>query len=168
MTDWRRELVDGNLGLFVRTIRGVPFAPAYPICGCGWRDIVERLVERVADVSNGYPVQFTQIAEYQGSLRVHWTARSDLPKSVEVALAEVVARAEARSACTCSDCGAAGRLFSDGVQLFTACKIHQRGISVPAVRGFHDVYLIRALHGEKSTLVSRRYDRASDTFVEVN
>jgi hypothetical protein len=166
--DWRRELVDSNPGLFVRTIRGVPFAPGCPICGNGWKELVERLVKRVASVSSHYPVQFTQIAEYQGSLRVHWTARSELPKTVEVALAEVVARAEARSACTCSDCGAAGRLFSDGVHLFTACNIHQRGISVPAVRGFHDVYLIRALHGEKSSLVSRRYDRASDTFVEVN
>jgi hypothetical protein len=124
------------------------------------------LVKRVANAANGHPVQFTQIMEHQGALRVHWMTRSSLPKPVELALDEVVARAEARSACTCSNCGAQGRLFSDGARLFTACTTHRGAISVPSVRGFHDVYLVRAFLGGKSVLVSCRYDWASDAFVE--
>jgi len=164
--DWKRKLVEANTELFVRTLRGVPFAPAFPICCDGWRELVTRLVKRVANAASGYPVQFTQIIEYQGSLRVQWMTRSSLPKPIELALEEAVARAEARSACTCSNCGAQGRLFSDGARLFTACATHRRGISVPSVRGFHDVYLVRAIVGGKSALVSRHYDRATDAFVD--
>jgi hypothetical protein len=162
---WKGRLVRQNDKLFVQTFRGVPFAPGYPQCGDGWREIVSRLVQRFAAASSA--ARFTEIREHHGFLVVIWKSLGPLLPEVELGLEQAVALATARSACTCSRCGGEGRLFSDGVRLATSCASHGKGNPVPVIAGFHDRYLLRSLVEGRSRLIRCRYDRISDAFVEV-
>jgi hypothetical protein len=164
---WQEQLIRRYPNLFLRAFRGVAFAPGYPKCGDGWRQIVTRLVKRVAVASKASAVHFTHIVVEHGTLRIHWTSRSELPQRVALQIEEAVALAEARSHCTCIECGAEGRLFASDFLLFPACKDHERGTPVPVVSGFHDVFLRRGIVRKRSVLVHVRYDWASDTFVHV-
>lgn len=164
---WQTRLIEQYPNLFVRTFRGAPWAPGYPVCGDGWEHIVTRMVERVAAAADGTAVQFTHIAAHHGALRVHWTCRSSLPHQAELAIQEAIELAEARSGCTCFDCGAEGRLFATAFVLAPACKAHERGVAIAVFPGFHDVHLRRAMVAGRSCLVRSRYDRASDAFVDL-
>jgi hypothetical protein len=165
--NWQMRLIRRYPHLFVQSFRGVPFAPGYPRCSDGWQAIVTRVAERIANASKGSSVQFTQLLEEHGMLRVHWTSKSEIPQRVELKIEEAVALAEARSLCTCVDCGAEGRLFANDFLLFPACKAHRRGTPVPVISGFHDVFLRRAIVRDRSALVHVRYDWASDAFVDI-
>lgn len=164
---WAETLIRRYPGLFVRTFRGVPYSPAYPVCAEGWKDIVVRLVERVSEAGHDRGVRFTQIREQHAMLHIQWSSQSELPTEVELAIAEAIGLAEARSICTCAECGEEGRLFSDGFRLFTACEGHATGIPIPTLPGVHDVCIVRAMVEGRQRLVQRRYDRASDAFVEL-
>ena len=166
-SSWAEELIKRYPGLFVRTFRDVPYSPAYPVCPEGWKDIVIRLAERVSEAGRHRNVRFTQILEQRAMLHIHWSSQSDLPMDVELAIAEAIGLAEARSICTCAECGEEGRLFSNGFRLFTACEKHATGIPIPTVAGVHDVYVVRAMVGGRQSLVQRRYHRPSDAFVEL-
>jgi hypothetical protein len=166
---WQQMLVDTYPLLFVRSFRGVKFSPGYPTCGDGWCDIVTKLVERVSAAAVGYPMHFTQILERYGRLTIYWKADANLPKRVEHAIDEAIALAEARSACTCVDCGAKGQLISSGGCLFTACTEHARGIPVPIRPGTEDLHLVRTFVGDNfHSVACRRYDRVHDEFIEVD
>jgi hypothetical protein len=164
---WQQMLVDEHPKLFVRSFRNVPFSPGYPNCSDGWQDIVARLVTRVSRAAHGYSVHFAQIREQYGVLRVHWSTRAELPRGLELGIEEAVALAEARSSCTCTRCGAAGRLFSHGTRLLTVCPKHAEGIPVPVARGHQDgVHAVRVAVSGTTMIVCRRYDREADAFVE--
>jgi hypothetical protein len=165
--NWQEQLIRRHPHLFVRSFRGVPFAAGYPRCSDGWQAIVTRLAERIAKASKGLSVQFTQLLELRGMLRVHWTSESKLPQRVELSIEEAVALAEARSVCTCIDCGAEGRAFASDFLIFPACKVHERGAPVPVISGFRDVYVRRAIVGGRSVLVHCRYDWTLDAFVDL-
>ena len=167
MNCWQEQLIRRYPHLFVGTFRGVQFSPGYPRCSDGWQPIVTRLAEREAKASEGSSVQFTQLLELHGMLRVHWTSKSELPQRVELTIEEAVALAEARSACTCIDCGAEGRMFASDFLIFPACKVHERGVPVPVISGFHDIYVRRGIVGGRSALVHRRDDRTLDAFVDL-
>jgi len=162
---WQERLIRSYRTLFVRTFRGVEYSPGYPVCSDGWQHIVWRLAERVDAASEGSAVGFTQIIAQHGMLRIHWTSRSEVSRRAELSIEEAVGLAAARSVCTCVDCGAEGRLFACGFLLFPACKIHQRGILVPAIR--EHVYVRRGIVGGRPALVHCRYDRAEDVFVDL-
>jgi hypothetical protein len=164
--NWQEHLIRRHPALFVRPFRTVPFAPGYPRCPDGWQRVVTRLVERVAAASNDGTVYFTHIVSEHGILRVHWNSRSELAQRVALRIEEAVGLAEARSACTCVDCGAEGRLYASDFLIFPACDDHQRGTPVPLVAGFHDVYLRRGVVRERPALVQVRYDWPSDAFVD--
>ena len=162
---WQDDLIRRYPNLFVRSFRGVPFAPGYPRCHDGWQNVVARLAERVAAVSGDGTVYFTHMVAEHGALRVHWTSRSELPQRSALKVEEAVALAEARSLSTCAECGAQGRLFASAFRIFPACKGHQQGTAVPVISGFHDVFLRRGIVRRRSTLERVRYDWASDAFV---
>ena len=166
---WQQLLVQKHPHLFLRSFRGLPFAPGYPTCPDGWREIVVTTVERVSSATRGYPVQFTQISQEFGTLRIYWAAEANLPKPVEYAVEAAIALGEARSACSCATCGATGRLFSAGGLLLPACPTHARGKALPAPRGFKNVYLVREfVRDDVSAIACRRYDRTRDAFIEVD
>lgn len=166
---WQQHLVDLHPELFVRTFRGVTFAPGFPSCGHGWCDIVTKLVERVSAAAEGYPIYFTQILARHGRLMIYWKAEASLSKGVEHAIEQAIELAEARASCSCAICGAKGHLFSSGSCLFTACPDHARGVPVPVPHGMEDLHIVRAFVGDDiHGLACRRYDRLHDRFVEVD
>jgi hypothetical protein len=167
---WQESLVSRHKEVFLRSFRGVPFAPGFPTCPDGWREIVTTLVQRVAAVAAvGHSVHFTQISEKCGALRVHWTTETGLPERLEGTIEHAIAIAEARSECTCATCGAEGRLFSSGGWLLTACPQHARGVPVPVRPGMENLHLVRGFAGDDIRIITcRRYDRSSDRFVDVD
>lgn len=166
---WQQLLVASHPHLFIRTFRGIPVAPGFPTCSNGWRELVNTMVERVSVATNGYPVQFTGIMQKLGTLRICWVSEATLPTRVERAVDEAVALCEARSACSCATCGAAGRLFCAGGLVLPACPEHAQGEALPARRGFENVYLIREFTRDDSSVIAcRRYDRARDAFMDVD
>jgi hypothetical protein len=162
---WQEQLIRRYPGLFVRSFRGVAFAPGYPRCDDGWPDVVTRLVERVAAASSDGTVYFTHMVAEHGALRVHWSSRTELTQRLALDIEEAVALAEARSRSTCAECGAEGRLFVSDFRIYPACKGHERGTLVPIVSGFHDVFVKRGIVRSRPALMSVRYDWASDAFV---
>jgi hypothetical protein len=166
---WQQMLVDAYPHLFVRSFRGVPFAPGYPTSPDGWRDIVIRLIERVSIAATGHRAHFTQISEKFGVLRIYWTAETEFPQDSELAIENAIACAEARSACTCAVCGVEGRLFSSGGWLLTACSDHARGVPVPVPSATENLHIVRGYVGEEVRVITcRRYDRARDLFIDID
>lgn len=169
LISWEQALIRSHQKLFVRSFHGAPFVPGYPKCGPGWRHIVIKLVDRVSNATANYPVRFVRISEKWGRLEIYWTARVDLPQEVEHAVEEAVALAEAASACTCSSCGAEGRLFSDCGWLVTSCADHARGTPVLTPLGFANAHIVKE-YVEMDIPIARcrRYDRTLDAFVDVD
>jgi hypothetical protein len=165
---WQQDLVDLHPELFIRSFRNVPFCPGYPVAGDGWREIISSLVERVSAAAVGYPIHFVQICERHGRLTVYWRAEASIPRRVEHAIEEAIARAEARSACSCARCGATGHLFSCGSRLFTACPNHARGVPVSMRPGTENLHIVLAGGDDSRVIACRRYDRARDQFVDVD
>jgi hypothetical protein len=166
MQSWQQELVQLHPEMFVRTYRGVPFAPGHPSsCSDGWHDVIAKLVKRVSAAATGYPILFTEIGEARGRLRIHWRAEAALPKYVEHRIEEAVALAEARAACTCMACGANARLFSSGGRFHTACPEHAHGVPVPVRPGMENLHIARTFFCDHSRIECGRYDRIHDRFV---
>jgi hypothetical protein len=165
---WRQNLVDGHPEVFIRTFRGAPFAPGFPRCDDGWRDIVTKLVERVSATAAGHPMLFIQILERHGRLRVYWRAEANLPKRLEHVIEEAIARAEARSACSCAACGARAHLYSSGGRLIPACTDHARGVPVPVRTATDGLYIFRRRVNDSSTIACVRYDWDHDQFVDLD
>lgn len=164
MTTWQDKIIRRYPNLFLRSFRGVAFAPGYPRCDNGWQDVVTRLVERVAAASSDGTVYFTHIVAEHGALRVHWSSRTELAQRLALDIEEAVALAEARSLSTCAECGAEGRLFASDFRIYPACKTHEHGTPVPIVSGFQDVFVKRGIVRSRPALMHVRYDWASDTF----
>lgn len=126
------------------------------------------MVERVSEVANDHPVQFRELSEKCGRLRIYWKTESILPKRIERSIKDVIARAEARSAVTCATCGAEGRLFASSVgRLLPLCSEHAQGTPLPTHAGSEKVHLVRVFATNKiGTIECRRYDRSLDAFVD--
>jgi len=166
---WRLALVLRYPELFDIDTRGVRYRPGYPAVSDGWRDIVETAVARIAAASIGHAVEIEQVKEKYGSLRIYWIAPHGVPPGVSSAIDEATALAEARSECTCETCGAAGRLYTTGSWDTTSCPEHARGVPVPVRPGFENLHIVRVIvEGEARILACRRYDRDTDTFVDVD
>jgi hypothetical protein len=79
----------------------------YPLVSDGWRDLVERAADRIADTlaaAASGPVTLVEIKSKYATLRMYWT-RAGLTKAAENTIAGAIALTEARSACTCEVCG---------------------------------------------------------------
>ncbi len=167
--NWQQLLIANHPQLFIRSFRGLPFSPGYPLTPDGWREIVTKVADRVSEAAAGHSVYFCQISERYGRLRIYWNAESALPRRVERSIEEVIALAEARSSCSCATCGAEGRLFATGGLLLTACAAHARGEPVPTHPRLENVHLSRRFVGaDIDSVECCRYDRRSDAFVEVD
>jgi len=170
MMTWQSALVARYPHLFIP--RDNQFGlPGYPLVGDGWRDLVERAVGRIADVMAAEPsgrVTLVEVKEKFATLRMYWRG-TRLTKAAEQAVTDAIALAEARSACTCEVCGAEGVLHQVGGQLLTACTEHAKGSPVPIQAGWENVHLLRGTRdGKSAILVCRRYDRDTDSFIDVD
>jgi hypothetical protein len=166
--DWKIELIRAHTRLFYPPRGYAEGAQGYPECNEGWRDLLERACARIENaLDNGDTVEITEIKEKYGTLRIYWSGR--LPSEAEAKVDEVVDLAKARSACTCEICGAEGRLYSRGGWLATACREHARGEPTPVRPGFENLQVVRRFGaGGLQTVSCRRYDRATDAFIDVD
>jgi hypothetical protein len=164
--DWRIELIEAHQGLFHPPEAHPEKASGYPWCDQGWRDLLERLCGRIeAALRDGETIRILQIKEKFASLRCYW--RGDVSPETAARIMEAVALAQARSACTCEQCGAEGRLYKNGGFYMTRCADHAEGMEVSAEPGREHVHLLRRTYGT-SDVYYARYDRESDTFTEVS
>jgi hypothetical protein len=78
--------------------------------------------------------------------------------------------AEARSATCCELFGEEGRLYRDGGWLMTCCALHAEGRRPEESRpGLDAIHLVqRVVDGRLRTVRCRRYDRETDSFVDVD
>ena len=167
---WRRRLVDHYPDIFVRTDHGEASVHGYPFVGEGWSDIVEVLIERIAARAPRGSHRIDLIGEKHGWLVLGvQRVQAGLDSDILAAVDEAVALAEARSACTCQICGESGVMRDDHGWLATLCDGHARGEPVPVRRGWENIELVIAMTGgHPRASRARRYDRRSDSFVEVD
>jgi hypothetical protein len=162
VADWRIELMAAHPRLFGVGSQG------YPECGEGWLDLLERCCVRIeAAISECDRFTAEDIKSKYGTLRFYWGGR--LSDAAKAQIEEAIELAEARSACTCETCGAAGRLYDRGGWLATACPEHARGEPVPIKPGRENLRIVGRLVEDRIRIVScRRYDRDTDSFVDVD
>jgi hypothetical protein len=169
---WQADLVARYPALFNQEINGRVTAPGYPSVGDGWRDLVETAIGRIANAVAAAPsgsLKIGQTKQKFGTLRLYLDTRKGLPEATCAAIDEAVCLAEARSACTCEQCGEPGRLYDKGGYVFTACDQHAQGKVVHVRPGRENVHIVRTLKDGKLSIIScRRYIRETDSFVHVS
>jgi hypothetical protein len=160
--DWRIELMAAHPRLFGVASQG------YPECGEGWRNVLERACVRIeAALAEGDRFTAEDIKSKYGSLRFYWRGR--LSDAAKVQVEEAIELAEARSGCTCETCGELGRLYDRGGWLETACPQHARGEPVPVKAGRENIRIVGRFVEDRIRIAScRRYDRTTDSFVDVD
>jgi hypothetical protein len=167
--DWRQQLLEAYPDLF-RPPAGAPeAAQASPECGAGWRDLLERACARIRAVvqADGGSFKATQIKEKYATLRFYWDGA--LSSEAAARVEEAIDLAEARSACTCEVCGEEARLYRAGGVLMTRCPDHAQGRPVEIRPGFDNLLVVqRLVDGRLRTVTCRRYERATDSFVDVD
>ena len=165
--DWQIELIEAHPGLFQPPAGHPEKAAGYPWCEQGWRDLLERLFVRIeAALRHGETIHFSQIKEKFAGLRVYW--RGDVSPETTARIHEAIALAEARSACTCEECGEEGQLYRHGGIYMTRCAAHARGMAISAGPGPKHEHIVRDVAPDGGFRVARRrYDRAADAFIDV-
>jgi hypothetical protein len=168
---WQSDLVARHPRLFNITADGRTSTPGWPLVGDGWRELIETAVARIAAALSGAEagwVRIVRVRSKYGTLRFYWRG-SRLSDQMEIAITDAVALAEARSACSCEICGAAGVLHSRGGWLSTACPDHAGGEPVSVATGFADLHIVRIFDaGGRPVASCRRYVRATDSFADVD
>ena len=164
--DWRRALVESFPDLF-HPEGDPPGAPGWPWVDEGWRDLLQRACSRIRAVvrADDGAFQTTQIKEKFGTLRLYWSG--SLSPDAAARVEEAVDLAEARSACTCEVCGEPGRLYGPG-WFTTRCAAHAEDRRAIETRpGFDGILIVQRLVDGRHRTTARRYDRATDSFVDV-
>lgn len=166
--DWRVNLVEAHSRLFRAPNVRPEVTSGYPECEAGWQDLLQITCARIdAALVGEDSFRALQIKEKLGTLRFYW--RGTMSDTAKARVEEVIALAEARSACTCEICGTEGRLHNWEGSLATACSEHAKGKPVPVKPGHENLHFVRRF-GPGATLVvsCRRYDRDADSFVDVD
>lgn len=166
MKDWRTELVEAYPDLFHPPADEPAAAQGYPECGEGWRDLLLRACARIraAVQADGGSFKATQVKEKYGTLRFYWEGA--LSSEADARVEEAIDLAEARSACTCEQCGKPGWLFNRGGWFTTACDDHGKG-KPAGRRDFEQVHVVYRSVNRQPVTSRRRYDRATDSFVAI-
>jgi len=167
MHDWRFDLIEAYPDLFHPLPDNPGVAEASPECGEGWLDLLQRACARIraAVQADGGSFKFTQIKEKYGTARLYWEGA--LSEEAEEKVDEAIDLAEARSACTCEQCGKPGRLFNRGGWFATACNEHGKGEPVAERRDFEQVHVVYRIVDGQPVASGRRYDRSTDSFVYI-
>lgn len=164
--DWRIELIEAHPGLFHPPEGHPEKASGYPWCEEGWRELLDRLCGRIESaLREGETIRILQVKEKFASSRCHW--RGDVSPGTAAKIMEAVALAQARSACTCEQCGAEGPLYNNAGFYTTRCAAHAKGAPMPAEPGRKNVRIVRRATPDGFRIAPRRYDRETDSFVDI-
>jgi hypothetical protein len=168
VTDWRVNLIKAHHGLFSPRSGAPGTAHGYPDCGDGWRELLERTFAKIeAALAEGGTFRVLQINEKYGTLHLYWSG--GLSDEVEAKVQQAIDLAEARSASTCEQCGEEGCLYRAGGVLMTRCTAHAKGQPVAITPGLKNIHLVqRMVRGGTRVISCARYDRATDTFIDVS
>jgi hypothetical protein len=167
--NWRDDLLKRYHNLFVAPHEDLSTASGYPTVDDGWCDLLEKACARIAQALSREPggvVRVRQIKEKFGTLRFYYGTKNlsdQTKKAVELA----VDLAEARSKCTCEVCGNEGDLYDKDGYIMTRCPDHAEGDPVRSPPGWKYLTVVHVYSGDKVVLQCRRYDRATDSLVEV-
>lgn len=163
--DWRADLVTTYADLF-QPVGDPPRAQGWPSVDDGWEDLLARACWRIraAVLADGGSFHTIQVKEKFGTLRFYW--EGDLSPETAAKVEEAVDLAEARSAVTCEVCGGPGRLHG-GRWVTTRCGAHAEGRRPVRVQPGDDTYVFERVVGKRRSILHGRYDRESDTFVDV-
>jgi hypothetical protein len=167
VVDWRIDLIKAYPNLFHPRGAGLERARGYPVCGGGWRDLLNSACAKIeAAITEGESFKVVQIKERLGTLRFYW--RGNLSPGAETKIVEAIALAEARSACSCEQCGEEARLYRAGGMLTTCCVVHAKGRPVELTPGLENAHIAqRIVDGRFRGISCCRYDRATDTFIDL-
>lgn len=164
--EWRIELIKAHPDLFHPTAGHPEQAAGYPWCEQGWQNLLDRMCRRIESaLRSGERVHFSQVKEKFAGLRVYW--RGEVSTETATHINEAIALAQARAACTCEECGAAGELYNHAGRYQTLCDTHAKGAKIPARPGQENVHTVRVPSPERFRIAPRRYDRDGDRFVDV-
>ena len=171
MTDtnknWRTILLDAHPRLFNASANHPEGIFGYPECGEGGSALLTRLCARIdAALGPAETIRVAQIKEKFAGLRFYW--HGEVSAAARDAIQVAISLAEARSVCTCEECGAEGALFRYGGTYMTRCAVHAKGQPVPAEPGMENVHVVRRAVDGGFRKFARRYDRETDTFVEAD
>lgn len=162
--DWRDALWTAHRSLFEGT---APFATGIGTLPLGWRELVETLCMRLTAAATGASgrVLVSRLEEDRAVLQVGWETASP-GTGFEVEAADAVARASARSACTCSVCGRAGKRYRVGIGVFAACPLHRPLGSIEVSPNWPTIRTTRGfVEGGSRIVVCEAYHRGYDRFV---
>jgi hypothetical protein len=115
--------------------------------------------------AHGGSFRATQIKEKYGTLRFYWDG--DLSPRAAARVEEAIDLAEARSAVTCEICGQPGVLHG-GRWVTTRCAQHAEGRRPVQTEAGDQIYVFERVVGQRRNILHRRYDRESDSFVDVD
>jgi hypothetical protein len=167
--NWRVDLVESHPDLFESPPGHPEFAEGLPECEAGWRSILDVACMRIraANKMGHGSFRFTQIKQKMGILRIDWAGR--LSGRAEAGARVAIDLAIARSACSCEVCGVEGRLHRNGGFLLTRCDEHTAAVPVEVQAGLENMHIVNTVsEGRLSTIACRRYDRLTDSFVDVD
>lgn len=145
------------------------FAKTSAECGPGWRDLLDRMCFRIrtAVQADGGSRRFTQIQEKYATVRADRVGT--LSPEPDAPVQYAIDISEARSACSCEECGEEGRLYQSGDWLMTRCAAHAMGVPVETRPGLENMHIVsRFAAGEMQVVTCQRYDRKTDSFVDVD
>lgn len=103
----KTQLIDKYPTLFVQT-KVQRSSMRFGICtGDGWNDIIDHACSKLVN----YPVEFSQIKEKFGELRMYLTyLQRDMPESSYSELEAIISEAATKSRNTCDVCGSPGKI----------------------------------------------------------
>ncbi|GAA0005949.1 hypothetical protein [Bradyrhizobium diazoefficiens] len=163
-SDWRDALWKANAPLF----EGIPpFATGIGTLPAGWCELVESLCARLTAAATAASGRVHVSRLYEDRAVIEVVCKAIPPNAgLEAVVAEVAARAAARSACTCAACGRPGARYRIAFRVFAACPLHMPRGSVEVFPNWPTIRVVRSIVAGRSRIVAcEAYDRGLDRFV---
>jgi len=103
-TSWRIDFMQAHARLFEVMADKPERSFGYPLCGAGWRDVLEQLCTRIETaLGQNETFKFVRIGQKLGLLRIRW--EGEISDDTKARIREAIHLAAVRSRRTCEICG---------------------------------------------------------------